>query len=36
MIECNSRLVSVDFSCVILDYFINSFAINKEQLITAF
>jgi len=33
MIECNSRLVSVDFSCVILDHFINSFGITYSFLL---
>jgi len=33
-IFCNSRLVSVNFSCAILDHFINSFGIiiNADAL----
>ncbi|MFT6987056.1 MAG: hypothetical protein ACJAT7_002909, partial [Psychromonas sp.] len=27
-ISCNSRLASANFSCAILDHFINSFGIN--------
>jgi len=29
MIECNSRLVSADFSFAIIDHFINYFGISK-------
>ncbi|MFT7456149.1 MAG: hypothetical protein ACI892_001297 [Marinobacter maritimus] len=29
-ISCNSGLVSVNFSCAILDHFINSFGINNN------
>jgi len=32
MIECNSRLVSVNFSCAILDHFINSFGISWTNI----